>query len=90
MGEYGGAAFLLVYLICIVLAGMPVLLSELVIGRSTGGNSVTAYEDLTDNKIGRKVGSEENEEEKRWRRGKQRRVCPSSCHRCSSLTQVFC
>ncbi len=56
VGEYGGGAFLLVYLICIVLVGMPVLLSELVIGRATGGNSVTAYEELTDNPVGKKVG----------------------------------
>ncbi len=56
VGEYGGGAFLLVYIFCILLVGMPALLSELIIGRSTGGSSVSAYEDLTDNPVGRKAG----------------------------------
>lgn len=34
VGENGGAAFILVYLICLVLVGFPVLLSELLIGRT--------------------------------------------------------
>ena len=33
VGQYGGAAFILLYLICVALVGLPVLISELVIGR---------------------------------------------------------
>lgn len=33
VGEYGGAAFILVYLGCIVLIGVPVMMSEILIGR---------------------------------------------------------
>ena len=36
----GGAAFLVVYLICVVLIGAPVMLAEFAIGRSTSRNPV--------------------------------------------------
>ncbi|MCG5530301.1 sodium-dependent transporter [Halorhodospira halochloris] len=34
VGEYGGAAFILVYLGCIVLIGLPVMIAEILLGRS--------------------------------------------------------
>ena len=34
-GENGGAAFTLIYLICILLVGLPIVVSEFVIGRKT-------------------------------------------------------
>lgn len=43
MGENGGGAFILVYLLCILFIGIPVLMSEVVIGkrgRSTPANAV--------------------------------------------------
>lgn len=43
-GENGGAAFLILYLICIVLLGVPVMLAELTIGRHSGKNPVGAFE----------------------------------------------
>ena len=46
MGENGGAAFILVYLIWIVLIGAPVFLGELVIGRHTQLNPVGAFRAL--------------------------------------------
>ena len=46
VGENGGAAFILIYLICVVLIGMPVMLSEFVIGRHTRSNTATAYQKL--------------------------------------------
>ena len=49
-GENGGAAFILVYLICIALVGMPVMLAEFVIGRSTQTNQVAAYKELAPGK----------------------------------------
>lgn len=42
-GKYGGAAFILVYLICIALIGLPVMLSEFLIGRRAQKNTVGAY-----------------------------------------------
>ncbi len=46
MGENGGAAFILIYVICIVLIGTPVFLAELVIGRKTQLNPVGAFRAL--------------------------------------------
>jgi NSS family neurotransmitter:Na+ symporter len=37
----GGAAFIIVYLFCIALIGLPVLISDFIIGRR-GGGSVSA------------------------------------------------
>lgn len=43
-GVNGGGAFVLVYLACIALVGVPVLLSELYIGKVGQANAVHAYE----------------------------------------------
>ena len=45
-GQNGGAAFIIVYLICIVLLGLPVMMSEFLIGRSTHMNTAGAYRKL--------------------------------------------
>lgn len=44
-GEYGGAAFILVYLICIALIGLPIMLSEFVIGRRAQKNAIGAFKE---------------------------------------------
>ncbi|MDQ0659580.1 SNF family Na+-dependent transporter [Paenibacillus sp. W2I17] len=36
-GENGGAAFFLLFIVCLLLIGLPVLLAELAIGRSGRG-----------------------------------------------------
>lgn len=46
MGENGGAAFLLVYIACILIIGLPIMLGEFAVGRATGKNSVGAYRSL--------------------------------------------
>ena len=46
LGENGGAAFLLVYLTIVIVLGVPVMLSELVIGRHSQSNSVGAFKKL--------------------------------------------
>lgn len=46
LGNNGGAAFLLVYLIVVVFLGIPVMLSELVIGRRGQSNAVGAFKKL--------------------------------------------
>ncbi len=45
-GESGGGAFLLVYLIFVIVIGIPVMLSEFVIGRSTNRNPYGALKML--------------------------------------------
>ncbi len=45
-GENGGGAFLLVYLVCIILIGFPVMMSELAIGRATRKSAVGAFREL--------------------------------------------
>ena len=35
-GENGGGAFILIYLLCVVLIGIPILMAELTIGRRGG------------------------------------------------------
>ena len=42
-GENGGAAFLFIYLLCILIIGIPVMLSEFVIGRSAQKNPYGAF-----------------------------------------------
>lgn len=45
-GANGGAAFILVYLLCLALVGLPVMLSEHLIGRHTKANAVGAFKAL--------------------------------------------
>lgn len=47
VGNNGGAAFLLVYLAVVIFLGIPVMLSELVIGRRSQSNSVGAFKKLS-------------------------------------------
>ncbi|REG86976.1 sodium-dependent transporter [Marinomonas pollencensis] len=44
-GENGGGAFVLVYLACILLVGIPIMMSEVFIGRRARKNPVHALED---------------------------------------------
>ncbi len=43
LGESGGAAFLVVYICCILMLGLPVMLAEMAIGRQAKSNVVGAY-----------------------------------------------
>ncbi len=45
-GENGGAAFLFVYLVCMVLIGWPVMVGEIAIGRRANANPYGAYTSL--------------------------------------------
>ncbi len=45
-GEYGGAAFILLYLIFLVVLGVPVMISEFSIGRASGKSAARAFEVL--------------------------------------------
>lgn len=46
VGEYGGAAFVLVYIVCCFLLSLPILLSESIIGRRTHQNTFGAMSTL--------------------------------------------
>jgi NSS family neurotransmitter:Na+ symporter len=41
-GSQGGSAFVLIYLLCVLLIGLPLLMAEILIGRSGKGNPVSA------------------------------------------------
>ncbi|HYW94629.1 MAG TPA: sodium-dependent transporter [Bacteroidales bacterium] len=49
-GENGGAAFLFVYLTCVVIIGVPVMMSEFVIGRSAQRNPYGSFRMLAPGK----------------------------------------
>ncbi len=49
-GENGGAAFILVYLMCIIIIGIPIMLSEFILGRSVQSNAVRTFKELAPNK----------------------------------------
>jgi len=46
VGENGGAAFILIYLLCILLLGLPVMITEFFIGRHTNQNAVGAFKKM--------------------------------------------
>ena len=55
-GQHGGGAFTIVYLICILIVGLPILLAEISIGRRTQLNPVGAFKVLSDNSSWKLVG----------------------------------
>ena len=56
-GENGGAAFIFIYLICIALIGLPVLIAEVLLGRSTQRNPVGAFKKLSGKPFWIMIGS---------------------------------
>ena len=50
VGNNGGAAFITVYLISIAVIGIPVMMSEFLIGRHTHANTITAFSKLAPGK----------------------------------------
>ena len=55
-GENGGASFVLIYLICIAIIGLPVLIAEILIGRTTQRNPVGAFFKLSNSKFWAAIG----------------------------------
>ncbi len=55
-GENGGAAFILIYLACVFLLGIPCMLSEFIIGRHGSSNTFRAYSKLSGGNAWRFVG----------------------------------
>lgn len=42
-GQDGGAAFIVVYLVCVIMLGVPGMVAEFIVGRHGAANAVTAY-----------------------------------------------
>ena len=55
-GEHGGAAFILIYLGCVLLFGAPIMMAEFVIGRHSQSNTARAYQKLAPGTQWRWVG----------------------------------
>jgi len=49
-GQNGGAAFILVYLCCIALIGLPIMMSEFVLGRKTQANAAGSFKKIESEK----------------------------------------
>lgn len=45
-GQYGGAAFVLIYLLCLVLLGLPIMIMEFSVGRGAGCSIAMAFDKL--------------------------------------------
>ncbi len=55
-GEDGGAAFILIYICCILVLGIPGMLSEFIIGRHGQSNAARAYHFFSGSRLWRMVG----------------------------------
>ncbi len=55
-GQNGGGAFLLIYLCCVFVLGIPALLAEMTLGRMAKTNSVRAFRRLTTHPVFSKIG----------------------------------
>jgi len=58
VGNNGGAAFILIYIFCILFVGLPVMVSEFLIGRHTHSNTITAFRKLAPGRWWRFLGIE--------------------------------
>ncbi|MFA6811485.1 MAG: sodium-dependent transporter [Bacteroidaceae bacterium] len=48
-GNHGGAAFILIYIGCVIFLGMPIMISEFLIGRHSRSNTARAYKKIAPN-----------------------------------------
>jgi NSS family neurotransmitter:Na+ symporter len=55
-GQNGGAAFLLIYVACIFLLGLPGMISEFIVGRHAQANAAAAYDKLSGGRPWKLVG----------------------------------
>lgn len=51
-GENGGGLFVLIYLVCIAIVGIPIMMAEIMIGRAAQAQPVVAFEKLQGRKTG--------------------------------------
>ncbi|WP_300703468.1 sodium-dependent transporter, partial [Bacteroides sp.] len=55
-GNHGGAAFILIYLVCVLILGIPIMIAEFLIGRHSRSNTAGAYQKLAPGTHWRWVG----------------------------------
>lgn len=51
LGEHGGGAFLLIYCLCLVVVGLPMLMAEVALGRTVRSNPVDTVNDLAERRV---------------------------------------
>ena len=55
-GENGGAAFIIIYIVCVLLLGIPCMVGEFIIGRHGAANTARAYDRMAGGSAWRYVG----------------------------------
>ena len=55
-GANGGAAFIIVYIACVLLLGIPCMVSEFIIGRHGAANTYRAYSEVGNGRLWKLVG----------------------------------
>ena len=55
-GNNGGAAFIIIYLLCVLTLGIPLIVAEFVVGRAAHTNTAQAYKRLTRNTFWQQTG----------------------------------
>ena len=56
VGQNGGAAFIIVYVACVLLLGIPCMVSEFIIGRHGAANTYRAYSEVGNGRPWKFVG----------------------------------
>lgn len=57
VGQNGGAAFIIIYIICVIIIGLPVIIAEILLGRTTQRNPVGAFKAISNSKFWPYVGA---------------------------------
>ena len=55
-GQNGGAAFIIIYIVCVLMMGIPCMLNEFIIGRRAQSNTARAYSKLANGTPWRLIG----------------------------------
>ena len=55
-GENGGAVFILIYVLCVLLLGIPCMISEFIVGRYGRANTARAYRKLSEGSVWSVIG----------------------------------
>ncbi|MGO3344398.1 MAG: sodium-dependent transporter [Marinomonas sp.] len=51
IGENGGGAFLVIYCLCLLLVGLPILMAEVALGRAVRSNPIDTIHDLSERRV---------------------------------------
>ena len=55
-GDNGGAAFIIMYILCVLILGIPLMTAEFIVGRHAHANTAQAFRQLTNGWLWRKIG----------------------------------